>query len=146
MSELLLGTVALRRFIARDPKLHEWLEGRDDDRLHVTAISIGEVLAEAEANPNVQRRRRWVEVLTQEVPADFGPRLYSFDLAAAKRWSALRASFGETVPREVNPYELNIVAIALEKELEYIAPREGWHAQITGLRQHDAWTGTSYPT
>lgn len=147
MSELLLGTAALRGFIAQDSALHGWLEQRgDDDHLHVTAVSIGEVLAQAEAKADVQQRRRWVEVLTSEIPADFGPRLHGYDLPAAKRWSAVRAGFGKALPKGINPYDLTVVAVALEKDLDYIAPRETWHEQVTGLRQHDIWTKTSYPT
>jgi hypothetical protein len=146
VSELLLGTVALRGFIAGDRQLHGWLDQRAGDHLHVAAMSIGEVLAQAEAKSDVQQRRLWIDRLTQEAPADFGPRLHSFDLPAAKLWSAIRVGLGNPLPRNVNPYDLTVVAIALDRELEYIAPRLPWHEQISGLRQHDAWTGTSYPT
>jgi predicted nucleic acid-binding protein len=147
VSELLLGTAALRAFISKGPTLHGWLDQREgEDHLHVTTFSIGEVLAQAEAKQDVQQRRRWIEVLTQEIPADFGPRLHSYDLSAAKRWSAIRASLGKTLPDGLNPYDLAIVAVALEKDLDYIAPREAWHGQVGGLRQHDVWTRTSYPT
>jgi predicted nucleic acid-binding protein len=147
VSELLLGTKALRGFIAKDPALHGWLAQREEeDHLHVTAMSIGEVLAQAEAKTDVHQRRRWVEVLTSEVPADFGPRLHGYDLPAARRWSAVRASLGVELPAGINPYDLTVVAVALEKDLAYIAPREAWHDQVTGLRQHDVWTATSYPT
>ncbi len=146
MSEFLLGTVALRGFIAGDRQLHGWMEQRVGDHLHVTAVSIGEVLAQAEAKSDVRQRRLWIERLTQELPADFGPRLHSFDLPAAKQWSAIRVALGETMPADINPYDLSVVAIALDLQLEYIAPRLPWHDQVCGLRQHDVWTGTSYPT
>ncbi len=147
MSELLLGTAALRAFVAGDQTIHGWLEQRDDtDHLHVAALSIGEVLAQAEAKSDVQQRRAWIQVLTEEVPADFGPRLHSFDLTAAKRWSAVRASLGKTLPAGANPYDLVVVAVALDRDLDYIASRETWHEKVSGLRQHDVWTRTSYPT
>lgn len=147
MSELLLGTFALRRFIARDAVLHGWLERREEeDHLHVTAISVGQVLAQAEALTDVQQRRRWIDVLTQEIPSDFGPRLHSFDMPAARRWSAIRASFDNHLQADIDPYDLIVVAVALENSLDYVAPRSRWHEQITGLRQHDVWTGTSYLT
>lgn len=147
MSELLLGTSGLRAFIARDAALHDWLADRqEEDHLHVTSMSIGEVLAQAEAQKDVQQRRMWVDVLTQEVPADFGPRLHSFDLPAAKRWSAIRASFDQSLPEGINPYDLAVVAVAMERNLIYIAPRLPWHERVTGLRQYDIWAGTSYPT
>ncbi len=146
MSELLLGTVALRGFIAGDRKLHGWIDQRVGDHLHVTALSIGEVLAQAEAKSDVRQRRLWIDRLTQELPADFGPRLHGFDLPAAKQWSAIRVGLGETMPADINPYDLAVVAIALDRQLDYVAPRLPWHHQVSGLRQHDAWTGTSYPT
>nr|WP_294506438.1 hypothetical protein [uncultured Rhodopila sp.] len=145
MSGLLLGTVALRRFIAGDPVLHDWLEQRPDDAVHLTVVSIGEVLAQAEAKRDVVQRRLWAERLINTIPADFGPRLHSFDLPAAKQWSALRACLNSDPPTFVES-DLAVVAIALDRRLDYIAPRESWHDRISGLRQHDPWTATSYPT
>jgi predicted nucleic acid-binding protein len=144
VSGLLLGTYALKRFIVGDQTLHDWLEARPNDQLHVTAMSLAELLAEAESLSDVAQRRLWIERLTQQIPADFGPRLHSFDLPAAKQWSAVRASLGDW-PAGANPNDLSVVAVTLDDDLDYIAPRETWHEQVSGLRQHDVWTGKSYP-
>ncbi len=145
MSGLLLGTAALRRFIAADATLHDWLDRRPADTLHLSVVSIGEVLAQAEAKPDVSQRRLWSERLTTEIPADFGPRLHSFDLGAAKQWSALRASLREVTDPIVES-DLSVIAIVLDQQLDYVAPREAWQSRISGLRQHDPWTPTPSPT
>ncbi len=145
MSGLLLGTVALRKFIAGEVALHNWLEQRPDDALHLTVVSIGEVLAQAEAKRDVAQRRLWTERLIDRVPADFGPRLHSFDLGAAKQWSALRVSLSSVLPTLVES-DLAVIAVALDRQLDYIAPRAFWYNDVSGLRWHDPWTMTNYLT
>jgi hypothetical protein len=138
----LLGTSALKAFIAGDAALHTWLD-QQEAPLSVSVVSVASLLASAEALKDVARRREWIERLTSDVPADFGPRLRVFDLMAAKQWSAVRVELGATV--QVPEGELYVVATGLAEELDYVERRLDWHKHIRSLRQHDPWTATSYP-
>jgi hypothetical protein len=140
---VLLGTEALRQFVAGDQTLHDWLDQLSDVSLHLTVVSIAAVLAQAEAIDDVLQRRLWTERLVNQIPADFGPRLHDFDLPAAKKWSAVRASLKDNPPKLVES-DLSVIAIALDHDLDYVAPRLPWHDRVSGLRQHDPWNSTSY--
>jgi hypothetical protein len=144
LSGLLLGTRALKEMISGSAASSGWLEAQGDVPLHASLASVALLLASAEAMTNVTRRRAWVEKLSEDIPASFGPRLLGFDLAAAKQWSAIRAGFGADDTFE--ECDLFVVAAALAENLEYVAPREAWHVRISGLRQHDPWASKTYPS
>lgn len=144
MTGLLLGTSTLKETLAANPTISAWLEAQGDSSTHATLASIASLLASAERMPDVSKRRIWIDRLTEGIPADFGPRLHGFTLAAARQWSAARASVpAGTIFVE---HDLLVIAVALAEELIYVAPREPWHDNITGLQQYDPWTSKSYPT
>jgi hypothetical protein len=140
---LLLGTTALKLSIAGEPALLDWLESQGDTPLHTTYASVASLLATAEGMTDVSLRREWIERLTEDVPANFGPRIHGFDLAAARNWSAVRAVIAPAT--KLVQHDLLVVAVALSEELDYVAPREPWHDAVSNLRQQDPWTRTSYP-
>jgi hypothetical protein len=139
----LLGTQALKGLIAGDPVFSSWLEARGSEVVHVSLASVALLMACAEAMTNVANRRAWIERLSEDIPAKFGPRLHGFDLAAAKQWSAVRA--GLTSVDAIEECDLFVIAVALAQDLDYVAPREEWHSAVNNLRQHDPWASKSYP-
>jgi predicted nucleic acid-binding protein len=143
LSELLLGTRALKALIAGDPILTDWLSERGNQPLHVSTPSVAWLLASAETTKKVAARRQWIEELTEVIPARYGPRLHGFDLSAAKHWSAVRANLDKDV--QIEECDLFVIAVALAENLDYVAHREAWHGSVNGLRQHDPWTSKSYP-
>ena len=146
MSGLLLGTTGLQQLIAEDAVLKAWLDGREEP-LFAATPSVASLLVQAERVPQVRKRWRWVEALRKDVPEIFGPRLKAFDILAAASWSALRLDLEAELDKLLIPEnELYVVAIALAEGFDYVEPRQTWHESIPALRQHDPWTGQSYPT
>lgn len=138
MTGVLLGRVALQKMIVGDTQLQAWQATREPtELLYTTFVNVAELLAMAEANPKVEQRRRWVERLTQDVPAQFGPRLLPFELKAAKSWSAMRVQL-DTAKGWSDP-ELQTAAIAAAEQLTYVAPGAPWLDQLSELDHADPW-------
>jgi hypothetical protein len=144
LSGLLLGTRAVKEMIAGAPLLSGWLESQGSEPVYASLASIAWLLASAETMTDVTSRRNWVERLSEDIPASFGPRLLTFDLACAKQWSAMRAGLSEV--DEIEECDLFVVATALAGAHDYVAPREPWHERISGLRQRDPWASKIYPS
>jgi hypothetical protein len=142
VSDLLLGTGAFKMLMAGEQAFADWLEAQGDMVVHLTHMSIASLLASAERMTDISHRRNWIERLTEEVPADFGPRLHGFDLAAAKQWSAVSAGLPQGV--KLVQLDLLVVSVALAEGFDYVAAREPWHEQVSGLVQHDPWTSKTF--
>jgi hypothetical protein len=103
------------------------------------------LLAAAERMENIIQRRRWSDKLIKDVTRRFGPRLWAFDLAAAREWSALYAQLSGIASFEAPDGELFEISIAIAEGLIYLEARAPWHGAVRNLRQHDPWTDISYP-
>jgi len=145
MSGLVLGTAALRDWLAEDQKLHDWAQAQSLP-LYATTPSVAMLLANVEKLKPTQRKT-WTDSLVREVPRRFGPRLRAFDLEAARQWSLLRAELDATPGNHKKMgTELMVVAIAVSEDLTYVERRQVVHEVLPQLKQIDPWTNSTYPT
>lgn len=102
---------------------------RDDDRLFVSAITIGELRQGVERirhrgdAAQAARLERWLGQITSE----FGDSVLSFDPEIAQVWGRLR------VPNSENPLDKQIAATALIYDLTVVT-RNTAHYLATGVR------------
>jgi hypothetical protein len=123
----LLSTWALEQLLLtpkdRQACYHAWFEARDPDadQLFISAVSPGELLADAEKSDDPIIRQAWRDEITNTIPRDFGHRILPFDLQTSMNW----VSFRLYAPSGCNPLpeqETMAIATANVHGLIYVAP------------------------
>jgi hypothetical protein len=125
--------------ISGDAALASWQEQRSPgEQIFTTTTALSKLIAAAENMDNVDMRRRWLARLKDDVPAQFGPRLRSFDVTAAIAWGAMRLQ----IPNGVDFDELDLLSCSIAKAdgLDFVTPTASWQAHVTGVVFHDPWT------
>lgn len=84
-----------------DPSVVRWLDEVDEDRVHLSVITLGEPREGVDRTPHGRRRAALDRWLRDDPPDRFAGRVLPVDAAVAQRWGELRAagaSTGRTVP------------------------------------------------
>ncbi len=83
------------------PSVVRWLDEVDEDRVHLSVITLGELRDGVDRLPPGRRRSALDRWLRNDLPDRFAGRVLPVDTAIAERWGELRAvgaSAGRTVP------------------------------------------------
>ncbi|WP_280346722.1 type II toxin-antitoxin system VapC family toxin [Nocardia neocaledoniensis] len=118
----LLDTDAISELIKPrpNPGLVAWLSGVDEDRTHLSAVTMGELRRGINRLPPDGNRRTLLEHwLDNDLPARFERRLLSADIAVSLAWGALRAA-ADRSGRSVDPIDALIAATAIANRLTVV--------------------------
>lgn len=91
MSGFLLDTNVLSELVRRKPdtRVTAWLEATDEDLLHLSVLTIGEIRKGVAILPPSRRRTELESWLETELQARFASRVLPIDEAVASRWGWL---------------------------------------------------------
>jgi hypothetical protein len=88
----LVDTCVISEVVKRNPhpSVLAWLEQQDERNLHLSSLTIGEIIKGITRLPDSARRdrlRRWVE---EELPARFEGRILNIDTGVAALWGVMQ--------------------------------------------------------
>jgi len=97
----------------------EWLAGVDEDRVHISTVTIGELRHGVERLAPGARRRRLDEWLHHDLPLRFEGRILPIDVPVAQAWGSLTAR-RERMGRPIGPVDAFIAATAEVHDLTLV--------------------------
>jgi toxin FitB len=120
-----------------DPLVEAWVYGQDENRLYISAVSIGELRRGIVILPECRRRQELEQWLEQDLLPRFDRRILSIDRAAADRWGILDGAC-RIKGRPISTADGMIAATALEHDLT-VATRNIKHFAGVGVRILNPW-------
>jgi len=89
----LLDTVTVSETVKDRPdgNVIRWLRSIDDSLLHISALTLGELISGVLRMPAGKRRSRIETWIENDLPAWFGSRVLAADHAVCRRWGMLKA-------------------------------------------------------
>jgi predicted nucleic acid-binding protein len=90
----LLDTVTVSETVKERPDadVTAWFASIDNQHLHVSALTIGEIFSGIERLPHGRRRARLELWVTNDLPAWFAGRVLAADEVVCRKWGHIRAS------------------------------------------------------
>ncbi|MBP8291427.1 MAG: type II toxin-antitoxin system VapC family toxin [Caldilineaceae bacterium] len=139
----LLDTCIISEFAARQPSVSvlHWLVGQMEERMHLSAITIGELKYGVERLPLTERRARLEQWLEIDVLARFQSRILPVDTLVMLRWGALKAHL-ERIGRPMQPMDSLIAATALAHNLILVTRNTGDFGDA-GVQLFNPWQETA---
>jgi toxin FitB len=102
-----------------DPKVDAWIHEQDDETLHVSVVTIGELRKGLNLAPQGKRRSELEEWLEKDLIPTFDGRMLPVTKAIAERWGALSAQ-RQLAGRPLSMADGLIAATALEHGLTLV--------------------------
>ena len=121
----LLDTCVISELVAMqpDPDVVQWVDGIDEERLYLSAITIGEIKKGIERLPDSRRRSTLVEWLEGDLLIRFEDRILPIDTRVMLVWGELTADL-EQKGRTMPAIDSLIAAIALQGGLSLVTRNE----------------------
>jgi len=137
----LLDTCVISELVAKQPHpgVVAWVDGLDEERLFVSAITIGEIKKGIEKLPESSRRSQLGEWLEASLLIRFQDRVLPVDTQVMLVWGCLAAEL-ERQGRRMPAMDSLIAATALQGELHLVTRNENDFAQ-SGVLVINPWTG-----
>jgi predicted nucleic acid-binding protein len=102
-----------------DEAVLAWLAEADEDRLHLSAVTLAEVQRGVSRLPAGSRRDRIQHWLDEDILERFGDRIFPVDSSIAAHWGRLMAE-AETKGRTMNSLDGFIAATAVVREMTLV--------------------------
>jgi predicted nucleic acid-binding protein len=135
----LLDTCVISELVARQPDagLVKWIDGADEERLYLCAITVGEIAKGIAKLADSERRRALTEWLEEDLLIRFQGRILPIDAHVMLAWGELVASL-EMQGRKMPAMDALIAAIALQGNLDLVTRNEGDFVH-SGVRAINPW-------
>lgn len=135
----LLDTCVISEFIKRqpEPRVITWLDQIDEDKLFLSAITIGEIQYGIEKSPDSHRKTELLAWLNNDLLQRFTGRILPLDAAAMLGWGTL-ASRLEQSGRRLGVMDGLIAATALQNNL-ILVTRNTSDFMACGLQITNPW-------
>lgn len=135
----LLDTNVISELVAEQPsqKVVEWIDTLTDERIYLSAITIGELKKGIEKLPASQRKELLREWLTEELLIRFAGRILSIDTAVMLTWGQLTATL-EQRGRKLPAMNSLIAALALQGGFTLVT-RNAADFRDTGVTVLNPW-------
>ena len=137
----LLDTNAISEWVKPrpDPGIAAWLDEVDEDRTHLSVITLGDLRKGVERLADGRRRERLEQWLTSELPDRFGERVLPVDAPVAGEWGRLLAH-AEKAGTAVGAIDALIAATAKVHGLQVVT-RNVAHFRHTAVDVVSPWHG-----
>jgi tRNA(fMet)-specific endonuclease VapC len=121
----LLDTCAISELVARqpEPKVINWIDAIEDERIYLSVITIGEIKRGIEKLPESAHRQTLVDWLGSDLLLRFQGRILAVDTAVMLRWGELVAKM-EGTGRPLPAMDSLIAALALTHNLHLVTRNE----------------------
>ncbi len=141
MQALLLDTNVVSELTRRrpSPEVQRWLEEQSVECLHLSAITLGELLRGIHRLPEGAKRRRYETWVTGQLIPQFDGRILAFDREAALVWGKMLGD-ADRAGRPRPAIDAQIAAIAIRHGLA-IATRNTRDFDGLGVDVVDPWAG-----
>jgi predicted nucleic acid-binding protein len=140
----LLDTTAISEWVRPrpDPGVVRWFDQVDEDRTHLSVITLGEARKGVELLHHGQRRDRLERWVRDELPDRFRGRVLPVDPAVADRWGKLLAR-AQVVGTSINNIDGLIAATALTHRMAVVT-RNVAHFRAAGVEVLNPWQGAGH--
>ncbi len=138
----LLDTCVISDLVARRPNaaVVNWLDSQDDNRLYLSAITIGEIQRGISRLPDSQRKTELETWLRNDLLVRFVARTAELNTPVMLRWGALVAAL-EGKGRSLPALDSLIAALALHYDF-HLVTRNEWDFEGTGVTIVNPWNFT----
>ena len=121
----LLDTCVISELVARqpEPKVVNWIDAIEDERIYLSVITIGEIKRGIEKLPASPRRQELTDWLSSDLLLRFKGRILAVDTAVMLRWGELVAQM-ESGGRPLPAIDSLIAAQALTHNLHLVTRNE----------------------
>lgn len=135
----LLDTNVISELVAKQPspKVVEWIDTLADERIYLSAITIGELKKGIEKLPASQRKESLRDWLHEELLTRFGGRILAIDTAVMLTWGQLTATL-EQRGRKLPAMDSLIAALALKSGFTLVTRNEAGFSD-TGVTVLNPW-------
>lgn len=135
----LLDTCVISELVARqpEPKVVNWIDAIEDERIYLSVITIGEIKRGIEKLPESSRRQALADWLGSDLLLRFRGRILAVDTAVMLRWGELVAKM-EGAGRPLPAMDSLIAALALSHNLHLVTRNEK-DFQGTGVIMVNPW-------
>jgi len=141
----LLDTCVLSEPVQKNPsaRVLAWLDQQEDETLHVSVLSFGEIRRGAARLPAGPRRRRFEQWLDYDLRTRFSGRILAIDGSVADRWGRMQAE-SEAKGRLMPAVDGLIAATALAHGLRVVTRNVADFAPAS-VEIFDPWS-VDYPS
>ena len=121
----LLDTCVISELVAKQPNLRvaQWVDSIDEDKLFLSAITIGEIKRGIEKLANSSRKTALVEWLGADLLIRFADRILPIDIPVMLAWGQLTAGL-EKQGRRMPAIDALIAATCLQGRLDLVTRNE----------------------
>ncbi|HSR34054.1 MAG TPA: type II toxin-antitoxin system VapC family toxin [Anaerolineae bacterium] len=130
----LLDTCVISELVAKQPNLHvvQWVDSIDEDKLFLSAITIGEIKRGIEKLADSSRKSALAEWLEGDLLIRFTDRILPIDVPVMLVWGQLTADL-EKQGRRMSAIDSLIAATCLQARLDLVTcnERDFAHSGIT---------------
>ena len=130
----LLDTCVISELVAKQPNLHvvQWVDSIDEDKLFLSAITIGEIKRGIEKLPDSSRKSALAEWLEGDLLIRFTDRILPIDVPVMLVWGQLTADL-EKQGRRMPAIDSLMAATCLQARLDLVTrnERDFAHSGIT---------------
>ena len=132
----LLDTNVVSETVRKLPEasVMSWLDSLDAQQLHISVLTLGELHKGVLMTAEARRRDRLTQWLATTLPAWFGDRVLTIDIAVATRWAQLVAAAARPLPA----IDSLLAATALQHDLVLVT-RNVRDFAFPGLAVHSPW-------
>lgn len=120
-----------------DPAVVQWLDDVDEDHVHLSALTLGELREGVDRLAPGRRRNELDRWLDADLPDRFAGRVLAVDGAVARRWGVLRATAGRS-GRTLPIVDSLLAATAVEHGLAMVTRNIRDFADL-GVKLVDPW-------
>jgi predicted nucleic acid-binding protein len=135
----LLDTCVISELVAKQPDLHivQWVDSIDEDKLFLSAITIGEIKRGIEKLADSSRKSALVEWLEGDLLIRFTDRILPIDTSVVLVWGQLTADL-EKQGRRMPAIDSLIAATCLQGRLDLVTRNESDFAH-SGVTVINPW-------
>ena len=135
----LLDTCVISELVAKQPNLHvvQWVDSIDEDKLFLSAITIGEIKRGIEKLADSSRKSALAEWLEGDLLIRFADRILPIDARVMLVWGQLTADL-EKQGRRMPAIDSLIAATCVQERLDLVTRNEGDFAH-SGLTVINPW-------